>query len=274
MLYIMGALEQSEMHQESALRSMLYENVKHHPLMALAIDKFRSARETSSKRTAKWLMQKTDETIELAQQDENTTFVEKALQTTGGKQVPANPGKPDKNAKASNEKPDKKSKEEKPPTKKDKEKPDKLKKDQKGQPTESSASVNAAPGPSKGAGKGKKSDSKKQLSKEEKAKEPCMYFAFSSRAKGDKCPYLHDKNNFYKGSKPKSLEKNTPAGSATVHAGAAKLLAGSMAASSVVGLKQVATLWSTLVARHGHGGDSQSKGVPQWERAKGSWRVH
>ena len=182
MLYIMGALEQSEMPQESALPSMLYGNVKHHPLMALAIDKFRSARETSSKRTAKWLMQKIDETIELDQQDENTTFVEKALQTTGGKQVPANPGKPDKNAKASNEKPDKKSKEEKPP-KKDKEKPDKPKKDQKGQPTESSASVNAAPGPSKGAGKGKMPDSKKQLSKEEKAKEPCMYFAFSSRAK-------------------------------------------------------------------------------------------
>ena len=270
MLYIMGAVEHSEMPQESALRSMLYENVKHHTLMALAIDKFRSAKENASKRSSRWLMEKMDETIELAQ-DENTTFVEKALQTTGGKQVPANPGKPDKNAKAPNEKPDKKSKEEKPQTKKDKEKPDKPKKDQKGQPTESSASVNAAPGPSKGAGKGKKSDSKKQLSKEDKAKEPCMYFAFSSCTKGDKCPYL-----------PKSLEKNTPAGSATVHAGAAKLLAGSIAASSVVGsrgvcvafrlltlrLKQVATLWSTLVARHG--GDSQSKGVPQWERAKGS----
>ena len=186
MQYIMGALEQSEMPQGSVLRSMLYENVKHHPLMALAIDKIRSARETSSKRAAKWLMQKIDETVELAQQDENTTFVEKALQTSGGKQVPANPGKPDKNAKASNEKPDKKSKEEKPQNKKDKEKPDNPKKDQKGQPTESSASVNAAPGPSKGAGKGKKFDSKKQLSKEEKAKEPCMYFAFSSCAKGEK----------------------------------------------------------------------------------------
>jgi hypothetical protein len=86
MLYIMGALEQNEMPQESALWSMLYENVKHHPLMALAIDKLRSAREGSSKRSSKWLMEKIDETIELAQQDENTTFVEKALQTTGGKQ--------------------------------------------------------------------------------------------------------------------------------------------------------------------------------------------
>ena len=168
MQYIMGALEQSEMPQGSVLRSMLYENVKHHPLMALAIDKIRSARETSSKRAAKWLMQKIDETVELAQQDENTTFVEKALQTSGGKQVPANPGKPDKNAKASNEKPDKKSKEEKPQNKKDKEKPDNPKKDQKGQPTESSASVNAAPGPSKGAGKGKKFDSKSSFQRKKK----------------------------------------------------------------------------------------------------------
>ena len=140
--------------------------------MALAIDKLRSAREGSSKRAAKWLMQKIDETVELAQQDENTTFVEKALQTSGGKQVPANPGKPDKdkNAKASNEKPDKKSKEEKTKKEKDKEKPDKPKKEKKGQSTESSASVNAAPGPPKGAGKGKKSDSKKQLQRKKKPK--------------------------------------------------------------------------------------------------------
>ena len=38
------------------------------------------------------------------------------------------------------------------------------------------------------------------------------------------------------------MEKNTPAGSATVHAGAAKLLAGSIAASSVVGTRGVCSL--------------------------------
>lgn len=80
MLYIVGSLEQSEMPQESALCSMLYEDVKRHPLMALAIDKFRCAREGSSKRTSQWLMERINETIELVQQDENTTHVEKALQ--------------------------------------------------------------------------------------------------------------------------------------------------------------------------------------------------
>ena len=38
--YSMGSLEQSDMPQGSALRSTLYENLKHHPLLALAIDKY------------------------------------------------------------------------------------------------------------------------------------------------------------------------------------------------------------------------------------------
>jgi hypothetical protein len=205
--------------------------------------------------------------LSLHNKNENTTFVEKVLQTTGGKQVPANPGRPDKdkNTKASNEKPDKKPKEEKPKKEKDKEKPDKPTKEKKGQSTESSASVNAAPGPSKGAGKGKKSDSKKQLSKEEKAQEPCMYFAFSSCTKGDKCPYLHDKNNLHKGPKPTSLEKNTLAGSATVHAGAAKLLAGSIAASSVVGTRGVCSLAAPHL-------EAESSGNAVVDTCRKAWR--
>ena len=35
-----------------------------------------------------------------------------------------------------------------------------------------------------------------------------MYFAFVSCTKGDKCPYLHDKNKLYKGAKsPKDLKR-------------------------------------------------------------------
>ena len=43
------------------------------------------------------------------------------------------------------------------------------------------------------------------------------------------------KNNLYKGEKPKPLTKSTPAGSATVYAGAAKTVPGVVASSSVVG---------------------------------------
>ena len=97
--YIIGSLEQSEMPQESALRSMLYENLKHHPLLALAIDKYRASKGSSSKRTSQWLMDRLEEAIELHQQDENTSFVEKALQTTGGHKVPGNPANPDTKSK-------------------------------------------------------------------------------------------------------------------------------------------------------------------------------
>ena len=86
--YIIGSLEQSEMPQESALRSMLYENLKHHPLLALAIDKYRASKGSSSKRIAQWLIDRLEAAIELYQQDENTSFVEKALQTTGGHKMP------------------------------------------------------------------------------------------------------------------------------------------------------------------------------------------
>ena len=79
------------MPQESALPSMLYENLKHHPLLALAIVKYRASKGTSSKRTSQWLVDRMEEAIALHQQDEDTSFVEKALQTTGGK-VNANPG--------------------------------------------------------------------------------------------------------------------------------------------------------------------------------------
>ena len=45
-----------------------------------------------------------------------------------------------------------------------------------------------------------------------------MYFAFDSCTK-DKCDYLHDKNNLYKGPMPKGLR--TPVGAAAVAAGVA-----------------------------------------------------
>ena len=102
--YSMGSLEQSDMPQGSALRSTLYENLKHHPLLALAIDKYRASKGTSSKRTSQWLKDRMEESIVFHQQDENTSFVEKALQTTGG-QVNANPANPDQKEKDQKDKP-------------------------------------------------------------------------------------------------------------------------------------------------------------------------
>ena len=63
--YIMGSVEQCQMAQESALRSMLYENLKHHPLLALASDKYRAPKGTSSKSTSQWLVDRGEEAIAL-----------------------------------------------------------------------------------------------------------------------------------------------------------------------------------------------------------------
>ena len=238
--YCVGSLEQTDMPADSALRSLLFENLKGHPKLALSIDKFREAKSGSSKRTWKWLYQKMEEAIEIEQLDENTGHVEKALQSTGGHKVPANPAKKD----AKEENPSKNPKKEKQPKSEDTKKTEK-KGQQKSE--KQSKEVPAAPGKGVGKGKGKKGDAKPSnpgnqggkgsaptLSREEKSKQPCMYFAFDACSKGDKCPYLHDKNNMYKGSKPKPLEKTTSAGSATVHAGAARLISGAVAASSVL----------------------------------------
>ena len=172
------------MPQESALPSMLYENLKHHPLLALAIVKYRASKGTSSKRTSQWLVDRMEEAIALHQQDEDTSFVEKALQTTGGK-VNANPANPDKKDGKPQKEKDKKDKSQKEKDKKAEKVPKDKDKDKKA--SETSAAVNAAPGTSKGNGKGRKgsqtgtkSDPSKPVSKDDKAKQPCMYFAFGA----------------------------------------------------------------------------------------------
>ena len=92
----LGSLEQNDMPSDSALRSLLFEDLKGHPKMALSIDKFLEAKTRSSKRTWLWLYQKMEEAIETNQLDEHTGHVEKALQSTGGHKVNAGPSKPEK----------------------------------------------------------------------------------------------------------------------------------------------------------------------------------
>eukprot|EP00438_Fugacium_kawagutii_P007496 Skav230013 [mRNA] locus=scaffold1958:420290:428629:+ [translate_table: standard] len=242
--YIAGSLEQVDMPSDQALRSLLFENLKSHPKLTLAIDKFREARVGSSKRTWDWLYQKMEEAIEIDQLDENTGHVEKALQSSGGHKVNANAAKTDdaKPDKPKKEKPTK-TKEDKP-KKEAKEKTEKPKKEKKTSEA-ADASVAAAPGQSKGKSKGKGTEkpsasSSTKPSKEDKKKDPCMYFAYSACTKGDQCPYLHDKNNLYKGPKPKALTMS--------HAGAAQIVSGAVAATTILGTEGASSL--TAPCRH------------------------
>ena len=216
------------MPSDSALRSLLFESLKGHPKMALSIDKFREAKAGSPKCTWLWLYQKMEEAIEIDQLDEKIGHVEKALQSTGGHTVNAGPSKPEKRKKAKEEKnkprKDEKSTKEKAKKDEDKSAKSRMEGQKKSQVAKASSAGGTAPGASKGAGKG---------SKDDRSKQPCMYFAHNRCTKGDKCPHLHDKNNLYSGPLPKALAKNTSAGSATVQAGVAKIVSGAVAACSL-----------------------------------------
>ena len=112
---------------------------------------------------------------------------------------------------------DKKEKEKKE-KKKEKEKARKEKKTaEKQAQEEAEASAEAAPPTGKGKGSGK---SRAPKTKEEKAKLPCVFWAYDACAAGDKCEYIHDKNNRYKGPKPRKV-KGSSDGAASVLAGAA-----------------------------------------------------
>ena len=54
--FIAQALEVNDRPSDTAIRSLLFEQLKSHPKMQLTIDKFRNASSSSSKRTWTWLL--------------------------------------------------------------------------------------------------------------------------------------------------------------------------------------------------------------------------
>ena len=217
--YCLGSLEVGEHPNEASLRSLLFENLKNHPKMALAIDKFRQAAPGSRKRTSQWLYEGLNEAIVISQMDTNTTSVDKALASGGDSKIAgarADPKKPDKPPKPT--KPPKGETPNKEPEKPDKVKPDKPDMPDKGKGRKDEVDAAAPPkGKGKGKDKGKSKDTREPLTKEEKAKRPCMHFAYESCVHGEKCEYLHDKNNLYKGPRPRT-KSSAAAGVATVAA--------------------------------------------------------
>ena len=223
--YVWQALEVEERPSSSAIRSLLFEQLKNHPSMMLTIDKFRNASSGSSKRTYQWLYDKLIEAIEIHQLEENSSNLEKSLSQFA--KVAANPSKPekaDKPDKSKKEKPEKPNKEKKAEsTVKDK---NKIKQD-KPNKEDPEIDASAAPGTAKGKGKSSKGQGSgsakgtKSDDKPDRTKKPCMYFAYNACSKGSNCPYLHDSKNLCQGPKPQALkDKQANAGAAHVNAGA------------------------------------------------------
>ena len=233
--FIWQALEVTDRPSDSSLRSLLFEQLKSHPKLQLAIDKFRNASGNSSKRSYLWLYDKLVEAIEIHQLEENTASIEKSLASIASSKdanaapSKANKDKPKDNSNKDKPKDTKNSKPDKPnkPKREPKDKPEKQPK--AAQP----ADVQAAAAKGKGTGKGNKKDDKspkgKKVKKEDKKKMPCMYFGYDSCNRGNDCPYLHDPQNKYKGPKPKGLtERGTSS-----NAGAATVAAATVVASQV-----------------------------------------
>ena len=190
--------------------------------------------------------------------------VEKALQSSGGQKVAANPAKAEKEEKEKpkKEKPKKGDKDQPREEKGQKETKGKTEKPKKESPKKTSdaaSSVAAAPGNPKG--KGKKSEPGKgssvPMSREDRAKLPCMYFAYDSCTKGAKCPYLHDKNNLFKGPKPQARQKSSTSATATVSAGVARFIAGAAGGSTIKGAEAARASCSNAPSS----GQEQSVGV-------------
>ncbi|CAE7661277.1 unnamed protein product [Symbiodinium sp. CCMP2592] len=176
--YVLGALEEDEMPSESAMRSFLYEQVKNVPKLQIQIDKFRSASVGSSRRSFKWLYHKLAEVIDEAHHDSNHASITASLSAKASGAAAKVEDKPEKPAK-----PNKPSKPEKP----DKPNP-------KATPATPIAPAPKANPKGKGEGKSSEPKAKAPMSKEEKAKTPCLFFPTGTCFRNN-CPYLHDANN-------------------------------------------------------------------------------
>ena len=86
--YIYEALEVADRPTEASIRSLLFQQLKGHPKLALHIDRYRNASVGSSKHTWRWLYNKMCEVIEISQLEENADAIDKALKPKSANPAP------------------------------------------------------------------------------------------------------------------------------------------------------------------------------------------
>ena len=269
-LYVMTTIPLDDQPRETTLFNHLIDELDKCPTLKAKVEKAREAGLSSHRRTTEWLWKRVDIAIELHQQKINRQEFDRTLQakpevltstTTQKPNVPANPAKPDAQPKG-----DKPTKEKKEKKRKKKKKRDKDGEDE----------VPATPAPNtprtprtprtpkgkgqKGKGKGKggsqgdttprsqQAQSAKNMSAEEKARTPCMFYAYGA-CRSDNCAFLHDDANKYKGPKPKSLAKAKPKTKAKANAAIAPIIS-AMPSQTLSSPGKVTWLWDTAAGRH------------------------
>ncbi|CAE6942204.1 RE1 [Symbiodinium sp. CCMP2592] len=226
--YVANTIPVEDLPKDSTIFNHLIDEFDKVSVLKPKVEKAREAKPGSHRRTAAWLWNRVDIAIDLHQQRVNRQEFDKSLQqkpealtSTSQPSKPSVPATPAPGAAAgapkggNTDKPKKEKKRKKKKKNKDEDEPE--------------VEVPGAPAP-KGKGKGKgdkggkgngtprtpkggdttprsaQAKSARNMTPEEKAKTPCMFWAFGA-CKGDPCPFLHDSKNKYTGPKPKSLAK-------------------------------------------------------------------
>ncbi|CAE7293066.1 GIP [Symbiodinium sp. CCMP2592] len=269
--YVANTIPVEDLPKDSTIFNHLIDEFEKVSVLKPKVEKAREARPGSHRRTAAWLWNRVDIAIDLHQQRVNRQEFDKSLQqkpeTLTSTSQPSKPSVPATPAPGAAAGAPKGGATDKPP-KKEKKKKKKKKKDE-GEPE---VEVPGAPAP-KGKGKGGKggkgngtprspkggdttprsaqAKSARNMTPEEKAKTPCMFWAFGA-CKGDPCPFLHDSKNKYTGPKPKSLAKPDakakPKAKAKANAATAPLINALPAELNQDG--KITWLWDTAAGRH------------------------
>ena len=224
-LYVLTTIPDADLPKPSTLFNHLIDELDKCPTLKPKVEKARESKPGSHRRTTEWLWNRVDIALELHQQKINRQEFDRTLK--GKPQVlSSNTQLPKGND--SNAAPAPLNPPTIPAAPAPKDKKNKKKKKEKGEPE-----VPAAPAKGKGKGKGKGDTTPRtppgnrtprggrgsggnttprseqarragQMTKEEKARTPCMFYAFGS-CRAAKCDFLHDDSNKYTGPPPRFL---------------------------------------------------------------------
>ena len=273
-LYVLTTIPDADLPKPSTMFNHLIDELDKCPALKQKVEKARESRPGSHRRTTEWLWNRVDIALELHQQKINRQEFDRTLrgkpqvlgpntQLPKGADTSAAPAPTNPNVAAA-------------PATREKKKKKKTKKED--------SEVPATPAPNKGKGKGKgkgdasprrttprgtrggghgdstpRSDQARrasQMTKEEKARTPCMFYAFGS-CKATKCDFLHDDANKYTGPPPRSLAapkadpkakpKSKPKPRPKATASIAPLISAMPAAQAQ---DKVTWIWDTGAGRH------------------------
>ena len=280
--YILQTIPAADLPKEQTLFNHLIDELEKSPPMAYKVQKSREAPAGSHRRTTAWLWEKVDLAIELEQQKKNRADFDRQLQLkppdsySGTSEVPGAPA-PTGAAQSKKEKAAQKAAEKAEKDRKEKEKKEKEKKKEEKRAAKAAALAAAAKAPPKGGPpKGPPKPPKRggsttprgaevvkasKMTPAEKAKTPCMFYAYSM-CKAKQCAFLHSDSQKYQGPPPRVLSKDGGKGKAPakVAASVAPLVSAQVSRSSddipqVNALplevdQKIPWLWDTAAGRH------------------------